>query len=99
MQQLRIYTINRGKMAEFVRLWRQGIAPIREKIGFRIVGAWVIKETNQFAWLLNYDGPEEWAVKDREYFDSPERRELKPDPAQWIARTEQYFVDPVKTGS
>ncbi len=97
MQQLRVYTINRGKMEDFVRVWRQGVAPIRQKVGFKIPGAWVIKETNQFIWLLSYDGPEEWAVKDREYFNSPERKALDPDPAQWIARTEQYLVDPVTT--
>lgn len=99
MQQLRIYTINRGKMEEFVRIWRQGVAPIRQKIGFKILGSWVIKENNQFLWLLSYDGPEEWDVKDREYFDSPERKGLEPNPAQLIARVEQYFVDPVEISS
>ncbi len=95
MQQLRIYTINRGKMDDFVKAWRQGIAPIREKVGFTIEKAWVVKETNQFMWILRYDGTEDWAVKDKQYFDSPERKQLNPDPAQWIARTEQYFIDPV----
>ncbi len=96
MQQIRIYTINHGKMDEFVRVWRDGVAPIRRKIGFEILGAWTIKETNQFIWLISYDGPEDWAVKDREYFDSPDRKKLEPNPAQLIARTEQYFVDPVQ---
>ncbi len=95
MQQIRIYTINRGKLDEFTRLWRQGIAPIRRKVGFQIAGAWVIRETNQFIWLIGYDGPEDWSVKDQEYFNSPERKKLDPDPASLIARTEQYFVDPV----
>ncbi len=95
MQQLRIYTINRGKMDDFVWVWRQGVLPIRQKIGFQVLGAWVVRETNQFMWLLGYDGPENWEVKDREYFDSAERKSLDPDPAQWIARTEQYFVEPV----
>ncbi len=95
MQQIRIYTINRGKMDEFVQAWREGIAPIRQKVGFKILGAWTIEETNQFIWALSYEGPEDWAVKDREYFEAPERKKLDPDPAQWIARTEQYFVEPV----
>lgn len=97
MQQIRIYTINRGKMDEFVQIWRQGIAPIRQKIGFEIVGAWVNKETNQFIWLMSYSGPEEWTVKDQEYFNSPDRKKLNPDPATLIARSEQHFVDPVET--
>jgi hypothetical protein len=82
-------------MDEFVRVWKQGVAPIRRKVGFDIAGAWVIKETNQFVWIIRYDGPEEWAVKDKEYFDSPERKGLNPDPAALIARTEQYFIESV----
>jgi hypothetical protein len=96
MQQLRIYTIHRGKIDEFAGLWRQGIAPLREKVGFQVQGAWVIRETNQFVWLIGYDGPEEWAVIDQAYFDSPERKKMDPDPAQYIARVEQYFVEPVE---
>jgi hypothetical protein len=95
MHQIRIYTINRGKMDEFVQVWRQGIAPIRQKIGFEIVGAWVNKDTNQFIWLISYSGEEEWVVKDGEYFNSSDRKKLNPDPASLIARSEQYFVDPV----
>ncbi len=95
MQQIRIYTINRGKMDEFVRVWKKGIAPIRQKIGFEILGAWVNRETNQFIWVIGYDGPEEWAAKDQEYFKSPERKKLKPDPALLIARTEQYFLEAI----
>ncbi len=96
MQQIRIYTINHGKMDTFVQVWRDGVAPIRRKIGFTIVGAWVNRQTNQFVWILQYDGPEEWAVKDREYFDSPSRKSLNPDPAALIARTEQYFIEQVQ---
>jgi hypothetical protein len=97
MQQIRIYTINRGKMDEFVRVWKEGVAPIRRKIGFEILGAWVNGETNQFIWVIGYDGPEEWALKDQEYFHSPERKNLSPDPASLIARTEQYFLEPVQS--
>ncbi len=95
MQQVRIYTVNHGKMDEFVKVWLQGVAPIRKQIGFTIENAFIIRETNQFVWIIGYDGPEEWAVKDREYFNSPERKKLDPDPAQLIARTEQYFIEPV----
>ncbi len=97
MQQIRIYTINRGKMDEFVRVFRKGVAPIRQKIGFDVLGAWVNKETNQFIWVISYEGPEDWATKDKEYFNAPERKNLMPDPASLIARTEQYFVDPVES--
>ena len=90
--QLRIYTINRGKLPAFTQAWLQGVYPLRLKHGFSIDGAWVIEQTNQFVWLIGYDGPETWEATEKAYYDSPERLALDPDPAQYIARAEQYFV-------
>jgi len=92
--QLRMYTINRGKMDDFVRAWKAGVYPLRQKLGFRIDGAWVIKERNQFVWLLSYDG-EDWEAKDAGYYASPERKALNPDPAQFIALAEHWFLTEV----
>ncbi len=75
--QLRMYTINRGKLDDFVRAWRAGVYPLRVKQGFRIDGTWVIKERNQFVWLLSYDGAD-WEAKDTAYYASPERAALEP---------------------
>lgn len=90
--QLRLYTINKGALAQFAQEWNEGIRPLREKLGFRIRGAWTCESTNQFIWLMEYDGPESWDAKDRAYFDSAERKAMQPDPARHIARVEQYFV-------
>ncbi len=93
--QIRIYTINRGELHSFVAEWQEKIKPLRLKVGFQIPGAWEIEATNQFIWLMSYDGPDEWESRDRAYFESDERRAMQPDPARHIARIEQYFVDPV----
>lgn len=94
--QLRIYTINRGELQAFAAEWKEKIRPLRLKIGFQIPGAWEIEATNQFIWLMRYDGPEEWERLDRAYFESAERKAMRPDPARHIARIEQYFVKPVE---
>jgi hypothetical protein len=93
--QLRIYTINRGRMEDFVRAWRDGIYPLRMRHGFRLGGAWVVEESNQFVWVLSYAGPEAWDDKERAYSQSPERAGLNPDPSHYVARAEQYFLTPV----
>jgi len=93
--QLRIYTINRGKLDDFVQAWRQGVYPLRQRYGFAIPNAWVIRERNEFVWILTYDGPEEWQARDTAYYASPERAALDPDPAQYIARAEHWFLSPV----
>lgn len=46
LTQLRIYTINRGRMEDCVRAWRDGIYPLRLRYGFRISGAWVSAAAN-----------------------------------------------------
>lgn len=97
--QLRIYTINRGALQMFAEEWKTNIYPLRIKIGFRVLNAWTIEATNQFVWLLAYDGPETWEAKDQAYFESDERKAMVPDPARHIARVEQYFVKSALTES
>ena len=93
--QLRVYTINRGVMDEWVEEWHEHIKPLRLKIGFEILGAWTVTETNQFLWVLSYDGPESWDSLDQAYHQSKERRAMEPDPARHITRMEHFFMDPV----
>jgi hypothetical protein len=92
--QIRIFTINKGKMDVFVDAWQKGVYPLRTKSGFRIEGAWVVKEKNKFIWILSYDGPEGFEAKDSAYYASQARTTLKPDPADYIADVEKYFIDP-----
>jgi hypothetical protein len=97
--QLRIYTINHGRMGDFVRAWREGIYPLRLRYGFRVAGAWIVEESNQFVWVLSYAGPESWEAREQAYHESPERQGLDPDPGRWVARAEAYFVEAVLPGA
>lgn len=94
ISQLRIYTINRGQLDDFVQAWSAGVLPLRRKLGFRVDGAWVLRERNEFIWVLSTDGPD-FAAKDNAYYASPERTALDPDPAPLIARAEHWFITPV----
>jgi hypothetical protein len=93
--QLRLYTIDKGRLEDFAAAWRAGVYPLRLKMGYKIPVAVKIPETNQFVWLLEYDGPESWEQKEAAYYASDERKRVSPDPAQWIARPEQLTVKPV----
>ena len=90
--QIRIFTINKGKMDVFLDAWQKGVYPLRIKSGFKIEGAWVVKEKNKFIWILSYDGPEGFEAKDSAYYASQARTSLKPDPAEYIADAEKYFI-------
>jgi hypothetical protein len=95
VMQLRMYTIDKARLDDFAAAWRNGVYPLRLKMGYRIPFAAKIPATNQFVWLLTYDGPESWEKKEAAYYGSAERKTMSPDPAQWIARPEQFVVHPV----
>lgn len=91
--QVRIFTINKGKMNEFLSAWQKGVYPLRIKSGFKIEGAWVVQEKNKFIWIVSYNGPEGFEAKDSAYYASQSRTTMKPDPADYIADSEKYFIN------
>ncbi len=94
-EQVRIYTINRGELSRFAAEWHEKVRPLREKLGFNVVGAWTVAATSQFVWVLRFEGDATWEEKEKAYFASDERQAMDPDPARLIARMEQYFAEPV----
>jgi hypothetical protein len=97
--QLRDYTIRDGELDRWVDEWRTRIAPVRRALGFRIDGAWVIRDESRFVWLLTHsDGWDAFEAADRAYHASPERAALHPDPARLIERQLNARLDEVDPG-
>jgi NIPSNAP len=92
MDQLRIYAIHPGEMTAWLDEWKRLIAPLRQKHGFEILGAWTVDEGNRFVWILRYDGPKRWEEADAAYYASPERAAMQPDPARHIAKSEHWLM-------
>ena len=83
--QLRDYRIRAGELDRFVDEWRAKLAPLRQSIGFEVLGAWTVPEEDRFIWLLAHPG--DWDAfenADAAYFASPERAGFDPDPARLI---------------
>ena len=93
--QLRIYTINRGELQQFAEEWKEKVYPLRIEYGFAIQGAWTIESTNQFVWLISYEGDEDWQTQEAAYYSSAERESMDPNPARLIARPEHFEVERV----
>jgi len=85
-------------MDQWLQGWREGVVPLRQKHGFRVDGAWVIWDENKFVWILSYEGSEDWRKKDEAYYASPDRKKLSPDPARFIARSEEWTLSPISPG-
>lgn len=96
VSQLRMYRIAQGRLGEFVQLWLAGVVPLRRKMGFTIDGAWIARGEDRFVWVVSYDGDEEaFAVKNAEYYASPERKALDPDPTELIEESQEVMISSV----
>jgi len=93
--ELRDYVIAEGHLDDFVMAWRQGVVPLRQRYGFGIEGAWLIRAERRFVWVVSLDGDEaEFERQNRAYYASPAREAMDPDPARWIESETSAFVEP-----
>jgi hypothetical protein len=86
--ELRRNRVREGFMEEFLEAWLSQVPALRARFGFEIVGAWVSDDSSEFVWMLGFDGQEGFDVADAQYYASPERAALNPDPAQWFESAE-----------
>jgi hypothetical protein len=70
--QLRRYTVEPGRMADFTKWWPSIVAP-RAKYGFHVVFAYADDENDQFVWAVEHEG--DFDAAEKEYLASPERAE------------------------
>ena len=83
--ELRDYRIVEGSLEQWVDEWRSRIAPIRRHLGFTIDRAWMVEDGSRFVWLLSHPGDwEAFEAADQDYYTSPQRTRLDPDPARLI---------------
>ena len=93
--QLRDYSIKPGQLDTFADLWSKTVRPLRQKKGFTVESAWTIPSESRFVWIVSYDGPDGWEAANRDYYDSPERKTMQPDPASFITAQRTVFVEKV----
>jgi hypothetical protein len=90
--QLRRYKIAPGRMEVWVGEWRERVRPLREAHGFQVVGAWIVEDSDEFVWVIAYDGAGSFEEADAAYHASPGRAALDPDPARHLVEVRTDFV-------
>ena len=95
VSQLRMYRAKDGELDAFIQEWKATVLPLRRKFGFKLEGAWAIRERGEFIWIISYDGPEGFEARDAAYYASPERKALTPDPARHLAHTDTRLMTSV----
>ena len=95
VSQLRIYTINSGKMDAWLKLFDEKIRPIHEGLGIPIEKTWVNAERTEFLWVRTFNSAEEIPEKEAAYFASDGRKALGSEPQTLIAKMEVRVIEPV----
>jgi hypothetical protein len=67
LSQIRIYTINKGEMDNFLQHFKNDIIPIHERIGVPIVGTWVNRAQNEFIWVRSYKDKADFEAKGKAF--------------------------------
>ena len=94
ISQLRIYTVNRGMMDQWVKHFKETVAPIQEKVGIKIEGMWVNQDKNQFIWIRTYADEADQKAKEEAFYNSPEWEAVKDHTRSHLARLDVHTMGP-----
>jgi hypothetical protein len=93
--QLRRYVVNLGELDAFIEEWRREVVPLRERFGFHVEGAWVVRDEHRFIWLASYDGDDGFEAASERYYRSPARAAVQPDPSRLLAEIETTLMESI----
>ena len=96
--QMRTYTINKGMMDSWLKLFDKKIRPIHESLGIPIVATWVNADRTDFIWVRSFNNAEEIPEKEAAYFASPGRQALGDIPTSHIAKMDVRLIEEVLGG-
>ena len=98
ISQLRIYTINRGMIDQWVKHFTENLVPLQEGLGIKIGGMWVNEDKNQFVWTRSFADAEDLKTKEAAFYGSSEWAAIVDHTRSHIARTVVQGMAPaVKT--
>jgi NIPSNAP len=67
LSQIRIYTINKGELDNFLAHFKQDIVPLHEQLGIPIVGTWVNRPQSEFIWVRSYKDKADMEAKGKAF--------------------------------
>lgn len=61
--------------------------------GFEIEGVWFSRENGQFVWVVGFEGDESFEDAVTRYYDSAERKAIRPNPLDFLEEVELTMVE------
>ena len=96
ISQLRMYTVNRGMMDQWVKFFTETLVPMQEKHGIKIEGMWVNEDSTQFIWIRSFADAEDMKAKGR-FSSFPEWQAVRDHVMSHLAREDVQTMEPVST--
>ncbi|MBQ11742.1 MAG: hypothetical protein CMJ45_09355 [Planctomyces sp.] len=95
ISQLRIYTVNRGMMDQWVKHFTEVVRPMMESHGAEIGGMWVNEDNNQFIWIRSFAGSEDAETQMAAWGALSEWRAIRERVFSYLARLDTQIMTPV----
>ncbi|MGE0057814.1 MAG: NIPSNAP family protein [Dehalococcoidia bacterium] len=95
LTQVRIYTVNKGQMDEWLDIWTNQIAVAHARLGINIEGAWVNRPQNEFVWVRTFADEADMQEKMKQFRESPERQQLGDKLTACLAKMEVRETEPI----
>jgi hypothetical protein len=68
--QIRIYTINKGSLDEWMEEFHEKTMPIHASLGIPIVATWVNRPQNEFIWVRTFENEEQRDSQQKAFRDA-----------------------------
>ena len=94
ISQLRMYTLNRGMMDQWVKLFTETLVPMQEKYGVKIGGMWINEDRNQFIWIRSFADAEDLKAREAAFYASPEWNAAAEHARSHLARIVVQTMEP-----
>ena len=93
--QLRTYTINRGMMPSWVKLFNEVIVPVHARYGITVDAAWTNAGETECIWIRSYADEAEQKAKEAAFYGSPEWQAMREQARSHLAKVEVKVMTPV----
>ena len=75
--QIRIYTINRGEMDDFLKHMKEETMPVHEAIGWPVVSVWVNRPQNEVIWVRTHTDAADLEAKTKAFREETTKRGIQ----------------------
>ena len=93
VDQMRSYTINKGMMDSWEKLFETGIKPAHEAMGIPVVATWVNADRTQFIWVRRFADGDDIPAKEAEFRESAGFKGLGSQPSEHIAKMDVQALE------